>query len=773
MSNNSTNVTLSELSLGYNDTNIGIQADLSSISNVTMSFLYAIEEQKRNGATQAMFLFQYSTSIYGVTCLFMALLLNRTMIMASTNANQTQRDDINRSRGLGTAGALARTIKKVSTVFFRLMAISVLVYNIYTVLVALNLHGHIAVSGDLPFFYKLIPDKYFAYSPKFFSFDRYMATPKRSVMIGPSSDMYWPIFLSYCLLTFVETFISSIEGKRIMTETGITIFEHSLAFRYQSIGTNIRSQGISIPSAPTEQMLISCLFLLINHLIIHIGSLINDNKYRLIALSVSGLSFLAYIILTVFEGTFFQFPNVFVVIFIPQLMMLFIFAISVCIFLLAIVFNNLSLDDLNCASIFTRTYEEDEESEDTETSIFGTRIDLSEDFYSAFSKFVVLVVNIAGKTSYIKELSLIPLDNQTWVERSIWDAIGSLMGSSVVDKKAARSALAYLRENGINGYSNMILSPSKRLTLTSNNNNYQAMTRSTSIFKSRYLTVKHLLTNLISLIYGIIIHKIMRRIVPGFIKNLFFLDEIFDDNDLDESDESFEYRKKLVPGFLAKFTKRRFATNRSSPKPTLAIDQLSNDELEEKYLTLLNGVEISEIDNSDDFYNIGYDDDDLESVMESDAESIDGSIYGSSNAPPLYELLGNDGVGEFVNTSSLHVLLDHIDYNGEGRLTRSKVQSIVTSTAPSPRSADSDLEKLVQLLLEKRANSSENTAHEESIDSKFDCVICQTNTREIITWPCKCFAICDDCRMSLIAKGMEGCVCCRRDVEGVSKVFLP
>ena len=30
-----------------------------------------------------------------------------------------------------------------------------------------------------------------------------------------------------------------------------------------------------------------------------------------------------------------------------------------------------------------------------------------------------------------------------------------------------------------------------------------------------------------------------------------------------------------------------------------------------------------------------------------------------------------------------------------------------------------------------------------------DCVVCAENKRTIILWPCKCFAICDDCRITL------------------------
>lgn len=50
------------------------------------------------------------------------------------------------------------------------------------------------------------------------------------------------------------------------------------------------------------------------------------------------------------------------------------------------------------------------------------------------------------------------------------------------------------------------------------------------------------------------------------------------------------------------------------------------------------------------------------------------------------------------------------------------------------------------------------------------CVVCKTNVRHVVLWPCKCFALCEDCRVSLGLRGYENCICCRRPVHGYSKV---
>lgn len=51
----------------------------------------------------------------------------------------------------------------------------------------------------------------------------------------------------------------------------------------------------------------------------------------------------------------------------------------------------------------------------------------------------------------------------------------------------------------------------------------------------------------------------------------------------------------------------------------------------------------------------------------------------------------------------------------------------------------------------------------------YSCVVCKTNDRNVIMWPCSCFAVCDDCRVSLSVRGFNTCVCCRAPVSGHSK----
>lgn len=51
------------------------------------------------------------------------------------------------------------------------------------------------------------------------------------------------------------------------------------------------------------------------------------------------------------------------------------------------------------------------------------------------------------------------------------------------------------------------------------------------------------------------------------------------------------------------------------------------------------------------------------------------------------------------------------------------------------------------------------------------CVVCQSAPRTVVVWPCRCLALCEECRVSLAMRNFGTCVCCRREVGGVSRVF--
>lgn len=57
-------------------------------------------------------------------------------------------------------------------------------------------------------------------------------------------------------------------------------------------------------------------------------------------------------------------------------------------------------------------------------------------------------------------------------------------------------------------------------------------------------------------------------------------------------------------------------------------------------------------------------------------------------------------------------------------------------------------------------------------DTDLSCVICKTNTRNIVLWPCRCLAICDECRFAMGSRGFKKCCCCNTEIEAYSKLNI-
>jgi Zinc finger, C3HC4 type (RING finger) len=56
-------------------------------------------------------------------------------------------------------------------------------------------------------------------------------------------------------------------------------------------------------------------------------------------------------------------------------------------------------------------------------------------------------------------------------------------------------------------------------------------------------------------------------------------------------------------------------------------------------------------------------------------------------------------------------------------------------------------------------------SRQEDEESRRNCVICTVEPRVIICWPCRCLALCDDCRGGLAARSTSSkhhCPCCRQ-----------
>lgn len=81
---------------------------------------------------------------------------------------------------------------------------------------------------------------------------------------------------------------------------------------------------------------------------------------------------------------------------------------------------------------------------------------------------------------------------------------------------------------------------------------------------------------------------------------------------------------------------------------------------------------------------------------------------------------------------------------------------------------------LTEAFIERVSHNANKIHTHEDLEGELDlsCVICKVNTRKIVLWPCRCLAICDECRVSLGTRGFKKCACCNTNIEAYSKLNI-
>ncbi|CCK68270.1 putative ubiquitin-protein ligase ASI3 KNAG_0A06080 [Huiozyma naganishii CBS 8797] len=61
---------------------------------------------------------------------------------------------------------------------------------------------------------------------------------------------------------------------------------------------------------------------------------------------------------------------------------------------------------------------------------------------------------------------------------------------------------------------------------------------------------------------------------------------------------------------------------------------------------------------------------------------------------------------------------------------------------------------------------------DEETDDEMEamCPICQRYPRNVVLWPCRCLAVCNQCRETLGKRGFNACITCQKQVSGYSKI---
>ena len=117
--------------------------------------------------------------------------------------------------------------------------------------------------------------------------------------------------------------------------------------------------------------------------------------------------------------------------------------------------------------------------------------------------------------------------------------------------------------------------------------------------------------------------------------------------------------------------------------------------------------------------------------------------------------------------------------------TRYRPPGFTTSSVSGRLTPHEEAEVLEHLILSRRSHHATTAGVDPDSSTAWrngaeglgssgpQCVVCQSAPRTIMGWPCRCLSLCEECRISLAMNNFGTCVCCRQDVAGFSRLFVP
>jgi len=659
MPSNQTNITSAALNLtntALNTSYIDKSTRQWFIPRILNSFSRAVEQQSKAPLPdrRANLSFGYLVSPYAGACMTMAIILNRTVVFASSRRNVDR----------------LSTVPKMT---LRIMSLAVLTKALWDIFIQFTITnpGLKRIVGGL------VAD----------------SVPEVHVFL-------WRIFISLCISQFLETFVSITSNQSALNDTGLTLFEHSLAFQ--------ECQSLSQPSS---QLLVICLFSIVHQLVIHTLGITNQKRYQLIPSTLLGVSFLVFYCYNIYTGGLIFFPTVVVLSVIPQFLVFTIIFICLVIYYAAVLVNQ----DSSGLTYTTMI-------QNLKSSI---NLQMNDDFHSTLMRFGNIMFNAVENEEYVNELSDLTLPSKTYLESS-----GHLVS-------------AYL--NNVQTNPELLADQGKKLTKPEDG------LRQASFVKRTITCFK-----LIAKMFGLVFKK-KKDAKPS--------------TEINSTNKSTLF----LHDYNAEVTETNYKTYLSNEFTNLLPENDTSEDFIYESESDIDPLDFdSDVEDIEEFETPGY----LSSAAM--ARLHDSGAMGNSSARSTPEYVSNKivkakAIDELIDSSELLNLISPKDFEQVSTLNSLRTHMLQDKrlTRRSYSEINQD-ELLKEVILENRNyHHHQHNHNNEEEPQELACVVCQTNNREIIVWPCKCFALCENCRISLGVRGFSICVCCRRKVDGYSKIYIP
>ncbi|KAJ5083433.1 hypothetical protein N7456_012860 [Penicillium angulare] len=703
-----------------------------------------------------------------------------------------------------------------------------------------------------------------------------------------SFALLWPVFIILCVSHFVETLSCALQGRPVMTETGMSIFEHSLAFAEaesmisKSIGLGMfglpkqnplsqsatgesvasplhlltRAQVLDRMNVTPELLLIvliSCFNSLSSHILAVFGK---QSHYRLFNTALWGAGFMFAMCWGLEAGPpvsldtgVLRFPTVCIVGFIPHLLVLFGIFTCLAIYGLALTITAFALPVENAHQLSIRErFMEAHENMQGSNQIRSIRINHHEDFYTTLLRVGYVALTAASEAVFLNEGKAVIARQMTWLEQDRLAEIeasrrrSSSHGNWSTRPEGAQFDAAgftsfelpenlptwesgYCREKKIEKPKN----GSRAMRSQAELGGVGAVRSSVRLWHgvSFFRAIFWLITRWVAYGFSRLLDRLGISIRPQWLKRLAGLRKsrvaskppppgsldfwiLTDDGEL-ELPENHDFDVEL------EMRKRE-----SSGRKDWGLDD--EGQFDDKlYGWWKVGGSWGNQDHTPDYRPPV--DDDMTSVVSMSTNASDGEwedCHSDGRRTPTqthpnrgFSREGTPLQDPFMDISTFARLLDPRDRESreEARIlaahlkpgqvdrimTRSQYQKQVerdrsrvllssrllpdvpdTTTEKRRPNADEETEILERLIVTLRselppnpdANSWESGATGLGPNGP-PCVVCQTNPRSIITWPCRCLCICEDCRVSLAMNNFGSCVTCRQEVGGFMRLWVP
>lgn len=707
-----------------------------------------------------------------------------------------------------------------------------------------------------------------------------------------SFSLLWPVFLLLCLSHFVETLSCALQGRPVMTETGMSIFEHSLAFAEaesmigRSIGLGLfglpkqspLNEGSSGDSASPLQLLtraqvldrmnvtpelllivlISCLNSLSSHILDVFGK---QSRYRLLNTAIWGFCFMAAMSWGMESGPpvsldtgVLRFPTVCIVGFVPHLLVLFGIFTCFAIYGIALLVTAFSLpfEEGQPASLRER-FALAHENMQGSNQIRSIHINRHEDFYTTLLRIGYVALTAASEAVFLNEGKAVVARQMTWLEK---DRLAEIEASRRRNSSHGNWPNHHVEGSPFEavGFVNFEL-PEQPSEWESGYNREKKLEKpkhgSRQMRPQAELGGVGAVRASVRLWHGIsflrsIFWLVVRWISYGFNRALDRLGVGY--RPLWLKRQVGQKKTKVLPGrgssgsldfwiltdegelelpdnheFDVELEMRK--RERSSQMDREEPDERRMDE--KLYAWWRAGGSWGDQDHTPDFDPPGEDDDTTSMIsMSTNASESEWEDYASDGRRtptqedpyPQFSREGTPHQDALMDLNAFARLLDprdretreearilaaHLSRSEEsGRimtrsqyhqqverersrvLLSSRLHHAATNSHPEHRkpSADEEAEMLEKLIISRRADFEKASHSDPSTwesgamglgENGPPCVVCQTSPRSIITWPCRCLCICEDCRVSLAMNNFGSCVTCRQEVGGFMRLWVP